>query len=224
MLSSITLSSSERQQWLTQLEQVHGAINERILSVIEKTLHNALSECRRLSLIRLDLRFAHCEQQSDAPTCFQYTDPQVITRFIASLNSQLCEQSRRKRQLGTRVYPCQVRYVWALEQHDAVLPHYHLILFLNKDAHAFLGRVQGNQSSGLVRIIQIAWCRALGLPYEDYSTLVHVPPNALTHLTQDDVLQRSTRYWAWLQWVGYLAKCATKVTGSGRRSFGASQG
>ncbi|HDO1357992.1 TPA: inovirus Gp2 family protein [Aeromonas veronii] len=225
MNNSIRLTPSERQHLFTQLEtRYKSAVDENIFFRLEETLEKAFTEYRRLSLIRLDLRFANGEPHQDMPTCFQQTDRNVITRFIASLKSQLDEQARRKRQNGVRVYPCRIRYLWVLEQDEALLPHYHLILMLNKDAHAFLGQVQRSQSTGLIRIIQEAWCRALSLSHDDYSTLVHVPDNALIHLTREDALDRTSRHQAWLHRAGYLAKQETKCIGQARRCFGASQG
>lgn len=218
------LTAAERQQLLQHFLAANKPLDEQILASLERVLDNAFADYRELSLIRIDLRFAQAELQPDMPVCFQHTDPQVITRFIASLKSQLSEQARRKQSQGIRTYPCRLRYLWVLEQHKSALPHYHLILVLNKDAHAFLGKVDGNQSAGLIRLIQEAWCRALGLAYDMHCSLANVSGKALTHLSREDVQARSERYWDWLYRACYLTKLYTKFTGAARRTFGASQG
>lgn len=218
------LTTAERQLVLQQLQASYGAMDERILTGLERVLDNAFADYRALSLVRIDLRFAQADSQSDMPTCFQRTDPKAITRFTASLQSQLDAQATRKMNEKTRTYPCRLRFLWVLEQDEAPLPHYHLILVLNKDAHAYLGRVRGNQSIGLVTLIQEAWCRALGLSYDEHCTLVHVPEMALTHLSREDVQMRTWRYLNWFHRAGYLAKQKTKFQGPSRRTFGASQG
>lgn len=218
------LTTAERQQLLQHFLAANQPIDERILACLERVLDHAFADYRELTLIRVDLRFARAESEQDMPVCFQHTDPEVITRFIASLKSQLSEQAKRKQRQGIRTHPCRLRYLWAQEHVDAPLPHYHLILILNKDAHAFLGDVNGNQSSGLIRLIQEAWCRALGLSYDEHCQLVHVPRNACTHLSGEEVSDRSKRYWDWLMHACYLAKRFTKLTGAARRSFGSSQG
>lgn len=218
------LTAAERQQVIQHFQAADKPIDERILARLGGVLDNAFAAYRELTLIRLDLRFANAEQLPDMPVCFQHTDPEVITRFIASLKSQVAEQAKRKQRQGIRTHPCKLRYLWVLEQHESVLPHYHLILVLNKDAHAFLGRVRGNQSTGLVRLIQEAWCRALGLSYDEHCSLAHVPEMACTYLSRAEVSVRSKCYWEWLHRACYLAKLYTKFTGYARRSFGASQG
>lgn len=218
------LTTAERQQLLQHFLAAHKPLDEQILASLERVLDNAFADYRELALIRIDLRFAQAELQPDMPVCFQHTDPQVITRFIASLKSQLSEQARRKKSQGIRTYPCRLRYLWVLEQHKSALPHYHLILVLNKDAHAFLGKVDGNQSTGLIRLIQEAWCRALGLAYDMHCSLANVSGKACTHLSREDASVRSERYWDWLYRACYLAKLYTKFTGAARRTFGASQG
>lgn len=216
------LTAAERQQLLQHFLAANQPIDERILASLERVLDHAFADYRELTLIRLDLHFAKAEQQ-DMPVCFQHTDPQVITRFTASLKSQLKAQAARKDE-NVRTYPCRLRFLWVLEQHKSELPHYHIILVLNKDAHAFLGTVNSNKSTGLIKLIQEAWCRALGLSYDEFCTRVHVPKTALTHLTRGDVAQRSERYWDWLHRACYLAKLYTKFIGPARRAFGASQG
>lgn len=218
------LSPVERQQLIQHFQAAGKPIDECILACLERMLDRAFVDYRELTLIRLDLRFARAESEQDMPVCFQHTDPQVIYRFRASLKSQLKAQAARKTNERVRTYPCKLRFLWVLEQHDSVLPHYHIILVLNKDAHAFLGRVRGNQSTGLVRLIQEAWCRALGLSYDEHCTLVHIPEMACTYLSRAEVSVRSKCYWEWLHRACYLAKLYTKFTGPARRTFGASQG
>lgn len=217
------LTAAERQQLLQHFQAADQPIDERILACLERVLDNAFMDYRELTLIRVDLRFARAESEQDMPVCFQHTDPEVITRFTASLRSQLEAQAARKADEKVRTHPCKLRYLWVLEQNKSALPHYHLILVLNKDAHNYLGKVDGNKSIGLIKLIQEAWCRALGVSYDEHCTLVHVPRNACTHLSGAEVSDRSRRYWDWLMHACYLAKRFTKLTGAARRSFGSSQ-
>lgn len=98
-----------------------------------------------------------------------------------------------------------------------------MLLLLNKDAYAFLGKLKSNKNdNNLIMKIRKAWGSALCCTYETSGQLVYVPENPCYYLDGNsskfegvyrDVLYRSS----------YLAKDKTKPYGDGYRSFGCSQ-
>lgn len=216
------MSAIEVVKLLQQVQSMYGEINQAYLARSLEVVYSALNEWPRVFALRLDLRFAdaHSSGDGDVPDCFQRQGSQVITRFIESLKSQLREAHGRK---GHRHAFAAPKYIWVREQDTGAYPHYHLVLFFNKDHYAFLGNYTDHDANNMATRLQKAWCSALTLPYPDYAALVHFPPNNAYHVDLTDVMSRSSNYIEFLYRMAYLCKERTKLMGDGCRNFGCSQ-
>ncbi|WP_429154688.1 inovirus Gp2 family protein [Aeromonas media] len=222
IVNGYKMNAVEVEKLLQQVQSMYGEINQVYLDRSLEVVYSALNEWPRVFALRLDLRFAdvHPCGDSDIPDCFQRQDPQVITRFIESLKSQLREAHRRK---GHRHAFAALKYIWVREQVTGMCPHYHLVLFFNKDHYAFLGNYTYHDGNNMAARLQKAWCSALKLPYPDYATLVNFPSNNAYYVDQADVMLRSPNYISFLYRMAYLCKERTKLIDDGFRNFGCSQ-
>ncbi|MBZ7326986.1 inovirus Gp2 family protein [Klebsiella variicola] len=197
-------------------------IDLNILNSLLEMVYDTLEQHNRILAIRTDTRFAlsHVPGEPDLPLCFQRDDAQAITRFFESLKSQLQADHHRSKRPGNPTFPS---YGWCRERDASVHPHYHLMLLFNADVYGYLGNYQELNAKNMATRIQKAWCSAIGLAHEDYSTLAEFPPSAVYRFSRFDALDRSPVYWSFLIRLAYLAKTRTKDTYSGYRNFGTSQ-
>ena len=205
----------------------HGPLNNHYLNRIVETLDCSLSEYPRTMAVRIDLRLPDIADPNnsmdvDSPTHFMNLDQKVISRFFASLQAQIKHDLNCKRGEGKRVHPCRVRYVWVRECSAEFKWHYHVVLFLNKDAYAHLGDFKVlDIKSNLVSKIRQAWLSALGGDYEDCVGLVYIPENAVYYLDANNLSNHV--YGDFIYRCSYMAKHDTKQYGNGFRCFGCSQ-
>ncbi|MEC4287920.1 inovirus Gp2 family protein [Escherichia coli] len=197
-------------------------IDLNILNSLLEMVYDTLEQHNRILAIRTDTRFAlsHVPGEPDLPICFQREDAQAITRFFESLKSQLRADHKRSKRPGNPTFPS---YGWCRERGTSEHPHYHLMLLFNADVYGYLGNYQELNAKNMATRIQKAWCSAIGLAYEDYSTLAEFPPNAVYRFSRFDALARNPVYWDFLIRLAYLAKTRTKDTYSGFRNFSISQ-
>ncbi|EJH1080078.1 inovirus Gp2 family protein [Escherichia coli] len=197
-------------------------IDLNILNSLLEMVYDTLEQHNRILAIRTDTRFAlsHVPGEPDLPICFQREDAQVITRFFESLKSQLRADHKRSKRPGNPTFPS---YGWCRERDSSVHPHYHLALLFNADVYGYLGNYQDSDADNMATRIQKAWCSALGLAHEDYSTLAEFPPNAVYRFSRFDALDRNPVYWNFLVRLAHFAKTRTKDVHSGYRNFGTSQ-
>lgn len=185
------------------------------LDAIEKVMLAACTEHKRTFAVRIDLRL---------PThsnTINLNSNKVCTRFIASLESQIKADTKRKAREGKTPHRCNIRYIWAREQNTAHHQHYHCVLFFNKDRYHCTGKIDVESDNLFTRIVK-AWASALSLPVDDTIELVHLPQNA--HYYLDAKSSNFTHdYHALYYRLSYLAKLNTKQYGSGQRCFGYSQ-
>lgn len=207
---------------LAEAEESYGEISQRYLARCLDVTDATLAKFSRVFALRVDLHFA-CDiwgGGQDEPTCFQHTDAKVITRFFESLKSQLREEHRRKERVKK---PSLFEYIWVREQDEGVYPHYHVILFFNRDEYAFLGNYREIGSQNMAMRIQRAWCSALSLSYPDYAGLVHFPDNPRYVFERNSSVSNSDEFSHFLFRMAYLAKVRTKLVGTKQRNFGCSQ-
>ncbi|TXE51173.1 inovirus Gp2 family protein, partial [Serratia marcescens] len=103
--------------------------------------------------------------------------------------------------------------------------HYHVVLFLNREAYPYPGNyrsVNGEYSHNLALMIMEAWVRTLGLNHQQYYSLVEFPANCYYHLSKNSV-DFNTQYASVTGRINYLAKEYSKDYSDGQRSFGCSQ-
>ncbi|EMX0763878.1 inovirus Gp2 family protein [Citrobacter freundii] len=223
MKSQYSLTSEENTILVMKASKIYNShIDLNILNSLFGMVYGTLDQYNRILAIRTDLRFAqsHVPGEPDLPICFQRDDERAITRFYESLKSQLRADHNRSRRPGNPTLPS---YGWCRERDTSVHPHYHLMLLFNADVYGYLGNYQELNAKNMATRIQKAWCSALGLAHEDYSTLTEFPPNAVYRFSRLDALDRNPVYWNFLIRLAYLAKTRTKDVHSGYRNFGTSQ-
>ncbi|TKB56304.1 inovirus Gp2 family protein [Ferrimonas aestuarii] len=205
----------------------YGPLNQCYLDRIEATLMASLNTHPRLMVVRIDLRIPDNGQYSDnqlsydTPTFFMNTGPNLISRFTKSLKAQVTAEQYAKLKKGKRVHPCDINFVWTREYSQNNKPHYHLALFVNRDRYHSLGNK--NAPGSFAWIIKKAWASALGLPVDEFSTLVHIPENPIYALNHNAPHQMFLeQLYPVLNRLSYLAKEKTKIYGTGQRNFGCS--
>ena len=207
------------EQLLAKAEALYGEISSTQLKAAIDIVEDFLSVFPRVFAVRVDLRFPLMisADAPDMPTCFPSADPKAITRLFASLGSQLLAEHRRKGKLGI---PAPFGYIWVKEQDGSGFPHYHLVLFFNKDVYAYLGNYTDFRMVNMATRIQKAWCSALRLPFPEHARLVHFPERGVYWLGRDSATMVSETYRGFLLRIAYLFKWHTKVPGE--RNFGRS--
>lgn len=193
-----------------------ASYKERVVEVINK----AVKEHSRTLAIRVDLHDPAILENGDTIFCIANNDSASISRFTNSLKAKLASDEQRKRKQDKRVHPNTLRYAWVREFTQNGKRHFHVFLFLNKDAYYHLGDF--NLDEGTLRtMITSAWCSALKLAPEEGQHLVHYPSNGKYTLNREDVL--SGIYPSdLLNRIDYLTKVKSKIFDDGCRTFGSS--
>lgn len=187
---------------------------ERIIDVINK----AVKEHNRTLAIRVDLHDPAILDNGDTISCIANTDSGAISRFTSSLKAKLAADEQRKRKDDKRVHPNTLRYAWVREFTQNGKRHFHIFIFLNKDAYYHLGDF--NLDEDMLRtMITSAWCSALNLTPEEGQHLVQYPPNGKYTLNRDDILNDIYPI-DLLNRIDYLTKVKSKIFGEGDRNFG----
>ena len=192
---------------------------EKILSVSESTLKHY----SRVFAFRVDFHF----EQNSGFGMYLALKPESGARIIKGFFSRLkwlmeCDESERRDE-GKRVHSTEIRYVWAKEQTtDAPCPHYHMMIFLNRDAYYKLGNYESERMN-LANKVRVAWHSAVSdenISLQDCKKmgLVHFPKNAEYLIERNDTESLKKM----LVRTAYLAKNETKRRGEGYRCFGGS--
>ena len=193
------------------------------LSKIVAVMNDAFTQYSRVFAFRVDLRF----QQDPAFGMYLALKPDSGSRIIKEFFSNLkwlieCDESERRYE-GKRVHSTEIRYVWAKEQTaDAPCPHYHMMIFLNRDAYYKLGNYESERMN-LANKIRVAWHSAVydeNINLQDCKKmgLVHFPKNAEYLIARNDTESLKKMFVR----AAYLAKNETKRRGQGYRCFGGS--
>lgn len=197
------------------------------LSSIHEVMQRAVQEHPRTFGVRFDLHF---------PVGWNALDGDTISRFIDSLKAQIAADLYRRRQerKDGRVHPCRLRYVWVKEQDASAAPHYHVFIFLNRDAYFSLGNFQVQQTvwedmppapgkANMAERIHKAWASALGLQSLMVRGLVHFPLKCCYTIDANS-LNFEEQFHEAFQRASYFAKARTKRYGDGSNKFGCSRG
>jgi len=190
-------------------------LSSAYLEIILKTMQTAIIYHPRTFMVRFDL---HLPQLNfcDSPVVYDST---VITKFFKSLTAKIRYDRFIKGRKVKRVHPCTLRYIWAKERAYADTDHYHVVIFLNKDAYSHLGNYNRNGQNLSTKIVE-AWASALGL--DDYSTrhLVHFPEDTPVYYINRNAQKYSQTFGNAFYRLSYFAKLETKHYGDRTRSFG----
>lgn len=189
---------------------------KRIIEVINK----AVKEYGRTLAIRVDLHDPVVLDNGDTISCIAHTDSGSISRFTNSLKAKLAADEQRKRKEGKRVHTNTLRYAWVREFTQNGKRHFHVFLFLNKNAYYHLGDFNLDEDT-LRTMITSAWCSALNLTPEEGQHLVQYPANGKYTLNRDDILN-DIYPGDLLNRIDYLTKVKSKIFDDGYRSFGCS--
>jgi len=189
---------------------------ENIIEVIKKAVKE---HCRTLA-IRVDLHDPIILDSGDTISCIANTDSGSISRFTNSLKAKLVADEQRKRKEGKRVHTNILRYAWVREFSQSGKRHFHILLFLNKDAYYHLGDFNLDEDT-LRTMITMAWCSALNLTPEEGQHLVQYPFNGKYTLNRDNIIN-GIYPGDLLNRIDYLTKVKSKIFDDGERTFGCS--
>ncbi|BBQ29925.1 hypothetical protein WP2W18E01_15070 [Aeromonas caviae] len=189
---------------------------EKILSVS----NNAMECHSRVLAFRVDLHFPKMAFWAMLFAERPDYGGVAIKVFVEELNKLIGKDIVNRRLNGKRVHPTTIRYIWAREQTaDAAHPHFHMMIFLNRDTYFKLGRFDSSEMN-LANKVRMAWFRVL--LDEDVTPsfciekgLVHFPKNPEYHFGRGDEEQ----FYMMLMRAAYLAKQDTKRRGEGYRCF-----
>ena len=187
------------------------------LSRLKRTIDQALAQYPRVLAFRVDLRLP---QDIDLPG-HAYTN-QVTSRFIESFKSKIEHNREKARERNHYAHDCKVRYVWAREVGRGGLPHYHLLILLNRDAYYTVGRLRSEIANNISRMEE-AWASALGLSMDQVRGLVHIPENPDYRIDRYVRPGAVDELPALFRRASYLCKKATKSYGDRQRSFDTSR-
>ena len=190
------------------------------VSKIYEVLTQATNCFPRTFAFRVDLRFPHGYKFGET---FPY-----MKKFFGSLESQIAgELKRRKRRFRT-VSEERLRYIWCKEIDKSENPHYHLVIFLNKDNFYSLGdfkRVIRDECKckHLYQMLLCAWSRVLGIELEEAHRVIYIPENADYKIRsfEGEVVAGNYDFIKLFNRSIYLAKARTQAIGASR-SFGRS--
>lgn len=198
----------------------YGKINRYHLDRSLDVIYSALEQWPRVFAVRVDLRFAddYRGEDRDSPICFQDADHKAITRFMDSLKCRL-ENHKYK---GCQSKPVVLKYIWVKEQEGGGHPHYHLVLFFNKDVYSFRGKHTDPDAKNMSTRIQRAWCSALRLPYPAHKELVHFPRAGSYGFSRKSATLGYAMFQSFLIRVAYLCKVESKPLGDDKNNFGCS--
>ncbi|KFC89717.1 MULTISPECIES: inovirus Gp2 family protein [Enterobacterales] len=205
------------------LDMRHAPFNDRYLQRLSGVIFNAVREHPRTTAIRIDLHLPDYKDNEDSLTCIVNINQGLMSRFIEALDARIQAFLKHKAQTGIRTYPCHLRYAWVKEKADSDKPHWHVVLFVNKDTFKGPGDYNG-RTRNLASMIQASWSSALNLPLAiEYLTLVHFPNNPCYYLNSNKAAVFPDSYDDLMFRLSYMAKERTKVYSKTERSFGCSQ-
>lgn len=188
-----------------------GGFNENHLTRTYHCMLDALAEYSRVCMMRFDLHVP-----SDY-YCHDLTHNDLLARFFASLKAKISHAQKKAAKLGVRIHKTRLRYVWCREMSTSQGHHYHVAIFLNHDAFAFMGRYDTSHDNMYTRI-RSAWDSALGAGTRCRSGAIHIPENAVYKIVQGDHGSFNAAFCR----LSYLAKLDTKTPHNAYHVFGAS--
>lgn len=195
-----------------EIQTSHGPLIEEHLSKTLNCFQKALKYYTRVCMMRFDLHVPD-NYYVDA-----LSDNNLISKFIASLRSQILSAQNKSRKQGHRVHDTDLRYTWCREVSTTGRVHYHVSIFLNYDAYAYFGEFNLANDNMYTRLHK-AWASALGYFVDDTVGLIHIPDNGIYLIHRDDVDSISAAFFR----ASYACKMHSKEFGNGFHTFGSSR-
>lgn len=192
---------------------LRGPVATQYLECIYDVMNKSLDEHPRTLTIRVDLKY---------PKRYDRQKPEgVIGRFIERMKYDLARDYKKRKARNVRAHWTSLRYVGCRESTPKSKEHYHLMLFINKDAYFQLG-CYNSTDKGLAAMIRRAWARAIGIQVSQLAGAVHFPDNPIALLNRNS--DAFEEHFAKVFYrASYLAKADTKSYGNGYRSFSCSR-
>lgn len=194
-------------------------LEDRVNKIYE-VLVQATNSFPRTFAFRVDLRFPHGYKFGET---FPY-----MKKFFGSLESQITEELKRRKRRFSSVSEERLRYIWCKEIDKSENPHYHLVIFLNKDNFQSLGDFKRvirdeRKCKHLYQMLLCAWSRVLGIELEEAHKAVYIPENATYKVRsfEGEVVAGNDDFTKLFNRSIYLAKARTQAIGVSR-SFGRS--
>lgn len=207
----------------------YGPLVVNYLQRIHETLGYSLNEYPRTCAMRFELRF---------PWYWPESDTAVISRFFDSLNSQIEADENRRIRAGKRVHKTRLRYAWVKERDGSWHWHYHVVIFVNRDAYCTFGNYRKDQVESwldmprdhyadkpvsMAEKIVNAWASALRCTPEQLAGVLNFSNNGVyaVNVNASNYVEQFVELFHRLS---YLAKVDTKHYGDAGKSFGSSRG
>ncbi|EOV0096951.1 inovirus Gp2 family protein [Vibrio parahaemolyticus] len=194
-------------------------LEDRVNKIYE-VLTQATNCFPRTFAFRVDLRFPRGYKFGET---FPY-----MKKFFGSLESQITEELKRRKRRFSSVSEERLRYIWCKEIDKSENPHYHLVIFLNKDNFQSLGDFKRvirdeRKCKHLYQMLLCAWSRVLGIELEEAHRAVHIPENTtyIVKTFEGEVAAGNEEFTKLFNRSIYLAKARTQAIGVSR-SFGRS--
>ena len=194
------------------IQTEHGPVVRNYLDRAIECFERSLADYARVFMIRFDLHVP----ENCAPNCL--TDNNLLDRFFSSLKAKIEHSQSQSRKQGHRVHETKVRFLWCRENSCSGRAHFHISLFLNHDAYAFVGQFKLDNANMYSRIYQ-AWGSALHSAPEDLQGLINFPENNTYLINREDKQSVHEAFYR----VSYLCKLNSKDLTSGHHSFGSSR-
>ncbi|MDE8754074.1 inovirus Gp2 family protein [Pectobacterium polaris] len=207
---------------MTSYNNNHGPLNNHYIEKMKTVIGNAVQDHHRTMAVVMLLRLPdHVNDIGDIPAMFNYSQG-IMSRFIESLNAKIASLMSKKKKQNIRTHPCHLRYSWVREYCQNGKPHYHAVIYVNKDSFHSLGDYM-QISDNLGSLIREAWLSALNLiGHNEYLSLVHFPETPLYYLNVNE--SQYTQVFNGLMYrLSYFAKDKSKSYCKEQRSFGCSQ-
>ena len=195
-----------------KIQTQHGSLVRNYLDRALECFNKSLAHNGRVCMMRFDLHLP----ENCSPTAT--VNNNLIDRFFSSLEAKIDHSQSQSRRNGHRVHETQLRFLWCRESSTTGRVHYHIALFLNNDAYAFLGKFDLEKNNMYSRIYQ-AWGSALQTHVDDIKGLIHFPENPTYHLVRGDDQSFQDAFYR----VSYFCKMNSKNFGNSHHSFGSSR-
>jgi len=184
-----------------------GPLAAEHLAALKSTIDTALLCHPRVFAFRVDLRYPPAWNHGEDPGA-------DVSRLFAAFKGRI------KSSLVSRasVHGSSVHYVWCREETVPGLPHFHVLILLNRDAFFTLGSFELGRMNMFNRLVD-SWASALGLPSLQAHPLVHIPENPSYEVRRDEPASIAALFYR----CSYLCKIDTKPFGTGCRTFGTSR-
>jgi hypothetical protein len=178
------------------------------VDAILNTLYRSLQQYPRVTIIRVECRFADYMPYFDEG----YTS-WAFQRFIESFKAKVQHNRAMALKHNGRVSNTVVRYTACIEYEEDGKPHFHVAFFLNGEAYRYEGWSESEENN-ISKMISSAWCSALGVSLKEGKGLAFFPHNCIYRVTRSRDSYADAVYR-----LSYMCKIRTKRFGTRLHPF-----